>query len=404
MNRDGSGDVKMTYYCFKQSLFELADVWADEVSEASYVAFLSTVFHGIAEVKDSAICAATEATKAASLSPATPADKRLWSLLRTEYAVMTLDKVDTIVTEDGDFREDIKEKIEAAKVQTLQTLQKSLSGDSNEPTSSVDSTDSVLQLFAAMQRVSEEDTGQSRQDSLNGESSPASVVQPTPADPDMALADTEPMPADTNHLQPTHTNTTLRPHPPAHRSPPSLRSPRRFIPATAEEPGAQDHIQRALNLPVSAISGRRKKQILPSVKSPGQDLFCSNDGDIVLSTPAVVRGPNVVSCRPFHGDGMTRPSRVHGAATARAPRQRVHPSVPGAGRLCWLHGWRQSAMQIIYNADAAAARKAQLPPISSEWSDIFRMNEVQTRTRAAAALERLTGFPGPEFCRRVRYV
>ena len=171
---------------------------------------------------------------------------------------MTLDKVDTIVTKDGDFREDIKEKLEAAKVQTLQTLQKSLYGDSTEPTYSVDSTAGSALPVAAMQRVSEEDTGQSRQDSLNSESSPALIIKPTPADPDMALADTEPMPADTNHLQPTHTNTTLRPHPPGHRSPPSLRPPQRFIPATAEEPGAQDQIQRALNLPVSATWQMRR--------------------------------------------------------------------------------------------------------------------------------------------------
>lgn len=37
----------MTYYCFKRSLFELADVWCREVSEATYLAFLNSIFGGI---------------------------------------------------------------------------------------------------------------------------------------------------------------------------------------------------------------------------------------------------------------------------------------------------------------------------------------------------------------------
>ena len=32
---DDVAPAQMTYYCFQQSLFELADAWADEVSEAS---------------------------------------------------------------------------------------------------------------------------------------------------------------------------------------------------------------------------------------------------------------------------------------------------------------------------------------------------------------------------------
>jgi hypothetical protein len=206
---------------------------------------------------------------------------------------MTLDKVVTIVSENGDFRKDIKEKIEAAKMQMLQTLQKSLSGDSSEPAGSVDNTGGGSQLVAAMQRVPEEDTGQSHQESLNGVSSPSSIVGGGGGFVAEVrwLADTEPKPADTNHQHPMHADTnhqhpkpadtTLRPHPPTHRSPPPLRAPRRFVPATAEGLEAQDRIQRALNLHTYATAGRRrKKQVLPSV---GQKFrAAAGSGEFVL--------------------------------------------------------------------------------------------------------------------------
>ena len=43
-----TAEPEMTYEAFKRSMFELADVWSEEVSEESYTAFLGTIFQAIA--------------------------------------------------------------------------------------------------------------------------------------------------------------------------------------------------------------------------------------------------------------------------------------------------------------------------------------------------------------------
>ena len=50
LTTDDLDKPEMTYYCFKRSLFELADVWCREVSEAAYLAFLNSIFGGIVEL------------------------------------------------------------------------------------------------------------------------------------------------------------------------------------------------------------------------------------------------------------------------------------------------------------------------------------------------------------------
>eukprot|EP01052_Picozoa_sp_SAG31_P041091 SAG31_NODE_6133_length_2156_cov_1.166262_1_plen_279_part_10 len=43
-----SSEPEMTYDAFKRSMFELTDVWCEEISEAAYCSFLATVFETIA--------------------------------------------------------------------------------------------------------------------------------------------------------------------------------------------------------------------------------------------------------------------------------------------------------------------------------------------------------------------
>jgi Ca2+-binding EF-hand superfamily protein len=47
--RDDSDDLSLNFYCFKKSIFELADLYVDTVSESMYVAFLDAVHEEIAE-------------------------------------------------------------------------------------------------------------------------------------------------------------------------------------------------------------------------------------------------------------------------------------------------------------------------------------------------------------------
>ena len=47
--KDYSDDLSLNFYCFKKSIFELADLYVDSVSENMYVAFLDTVHEEIAE-------------------------------------------------------------------------------------------------------------------------------------------------------------------------------------------------------------------------------------------------------------------------------------------------------------------------------------------------------------------
>jgi hypothetical protein len=47
--KDDSDDLSLNFYCFKKSIFELADLYVDTVSENRYVAFLDTVHEEIAD-------------------------------------------------------------------------------------------------------------------------------------------------------------------------------------------------------------------------------------------------------------------------------------------------------------------------------------------------------------------
>ena len=92
-----SSTAKMTYYCFKQSLFELADVWSLEVSEASYMAFLTTVYDGI--------------------SFAGIAKHKGNDLVRA------FDSIQTMLQANGTFRKEIRNQLKDLKDQTVKELE-----------------------------------------------------------------------------------------------------------------------------------------------------------------------------------------------------------------------------------------------------------------------------------------
>eukprot|EP01051_Picozoa_sp_SAG22_P020865 SAG22_NODE_4380_length_1287_cov_1.029461_1_plen_216_part_10 len=87
-------EPEMTYEAFKRSMFELADVWAEEVSEDSYCAFLGTVFEAIA--------CPTGLMGLDEIGSLIGADGRALVRLRA------VDDVEVLIGSDGQFREDVR--------------------------------------------------------------------------------------------------------------------------------------------------------------------------------------------------------------------------------------------------------------------------------------------------------
>ena len=110
-----SADIQkkqMAYYCFKRSLFELADVWSNQVSESAYIAFLSQLFDGI--------CLGLEQT--GGLLAPRAAGGRGGKHRTAKYEVRELETVETMLQSDGKFRPDVMEQLTELAAQSSKEL------------------------------------------------------------------------------------------------------------------------------------------------------------------------------------------------------------------------------------------------------------------------------------------